>query len=64
MPISESARAFRKSERHPGNAGIIRHLGHADLTDRVGNGLALRDQNVNLPQLRDNLFRLVSLSSA
>src|SRR5947209_2902623 len=40
---------------------IIRHLGHPDLTDRIGNALALRDQNIDLPQLRNDLFRLVPL---
>ena len=29
--------------------------------DRFGQALALRGENINLPQLRDNLFRLVSL---
>src|SRR4029453_10732442 len=42
---------------------VLRHLGHADRADRVGHALALRGQNLNLPQLRDNLFRLVSLPS-
>src|SRR5262249_659543 len=40
---------------------IIRHLAHADLADCVHHVLALRDQNIDLPQLRDDLFRLVSL---
>src|SRR5207247_2181888 len=40
---------------------IIRHLAHADLADCVHHVLALRDQNIHLPQLRDDLFRLVSL---
>jgi hypothetical protein len=30
---------------------IIRHFGHADLADRIGNTLTLRDQNINLSQL-------------
>src|SRR5512132_2324907 len=37
------------------------HLAHADLADCVHHVLALRDQNIHLPQLRDDLFRLVSL---
>src|SRR5213080_3466206 len=40
---------------------IIRHLGHANLADRVSDILTLRDQNINLSHLRDDLFRLVSL---
>src|SRR5262249_25969533 len=40
---------------------IIRHLAHPDLADCVHHVLALRDQNIDLPQLRDDLFRLVSL---
>src|SRR5215472_6771969 len=40
---------------------IIRHLAHPDLTDCIYHVLALRDQNIDLPQLRDDLFRLVSL---
>src|SRR5262249_32528821 len=40
---------------------IIRHLAHPDLADCIHHGLALRDQNIDLPQLRDDLFRLVSL---
>src|SRR5262249_13228448 len=40
---------------------IIRHLAHADLADCIHHRLALRDQNIDLPQLRDDLFRLVSL---
>src|SRR5262249_52277142 len=34
---------------------------HPDLADRVHHVLALRDQNIDLPQLRNDLFRLVSL---
>src|SRR5262245_19240405 len=40
---------------------IIRHLAHADLADCVHHVLALRGQNIHLPQLRNDLFRLVSL---
>src|SRR5262249_17827219 len=40
---------------------IIRHLAHPDLADCVHHVLALRDQNIDLPQLRNHLFRLVSL---
>src|SRR5215813_14085799 len=40
---------------------IIRHLAHPNLADGVRHGLPLRDQNIDLPQLRDDLFRLVSL---
>src|SRR5262249_39661621 len=40
---------------------IIRHLAHPDLADCIHHVLALRDQNIELPQLRDDLFRLVPL---
>src|SRR5262249_46019451 len=40
---------------------IIRPLAPPDLADCVRHFLALRDQNIDLPQLRDDLFRLVSL---
>src|SRR5262245_5256265 len=40
---------------------IIRHFAHPDLADCVRYGLPLRDQNIDLPQLRNDLFRLVSL---
>src|SRR6202008_4169971 len=40
---------------------IIRHLAHPDLADCIHHVLALRDQNIDLPQLRNDLFRLVSL---
>src|SRR4029077_16667525 len=40
---------------------IIRHLAHPDLADLVHHVLALRDQNIDPPQLRNDLFRLVSL---
>src|SRR5262249_46775927 len=40
---------------------IIRHLPPAVLADCVHHVLAVRDQNIDLPQLRDDLFRLVSL---
>src|ERR1035441_2886488 len=40
---------------------IVRNLAHPDLADCVGNALALRDQDIDLPQLRDNFLRLVPL---
>src|SRR5262245_62277450 len=40
---------------------IISALGYPDLTGRIGNALTLRDQYVNLLQLRGNFFRFVSL---
>src|SRR6266436_8070319 len=40
---------------------IISALGYPDLTGRIGNALTLRDQYVNLLQLRANFFRFVSL---
>jgi hypothetical protein len=38
---------------------IIGVFAHTDLADRVGNILALPDQYIELPLLRDNLFRPV-----
>ena len=40
---------------------IISALGYPDLTGRIGNALTLRDQYVNLLQLRGNFFSFVSL---
>src|SRR5262249_30993435 len=40
---------------------IIRHLAHPHLSYCVPYVLAMRDQNIDLPQLRNDLFRLVSL---
>src|SRR5215468_4796495 len=40
---------------------IIRHLAHPDLADGVHHVLALRDQNIDLPQLGNDLFWFVSL---
>src|SRR5580704_668178 len=40
---------------------VIRHLADTDRADRIGGALPLRGQNINLPQLRDDLFRLVNL---
>src|SRR5438067_1234981 len=40
---------------------VIRHLADTNRTDPLGHALALRGQNINLPQLGDNLLRLVSL---
>src|SRR5262245_14062913 len=37
---------------------VIRHLRHADRQDRIYQQRPLRDQNINLPQLRNDLFRL------
>src|ERR1700719_3162330 len=37
---------------------VIRHLADTDRADSLGRALALRRQNINLPQLRDNLFGL------
>jgi hypothetical protein len=41
---------------------IIGHLGHANRANRVRDRLALRDQYIDLSQLRDDLFRLVAFS--
>jgi pimeloyl-ACP methyl ester carboxylesterase len=40
---------------------LVGHLAHTDLPDRLRHALALRDQNIHLPQLRDDLFGLVAL---
>src|SRR5262245_10563367 len=39
---------------------IVGNLAHTDLPDRLRHALALRDQNIHLPQLRDDLFGLVA----
>ena len=39
---------------------IERHFAHGNLADRVRDLAALAVQNVNLTQLRDDLFRLVA----
>src|SRR5438132_5065263 len=40
---------------------IIGHLAHPDLTDRVGQALALRYQHIDLSQLGNDFLRLVAL---
>lgn len=40
----------------------ICHLGHANRADRIRDGFALRDQDIDLPQFRDDLFEFVMLS--
>ena len=39
---------------------IIADLAHVDLADRLPRGLALRDRHIDVSQLGDDLFRLVS----
>src|SRR5262249_27635752 len=39
---------------------VVSHLAHPDLADRFRYALTLRGQNINLPQLGDDLFRLVA----
>lgn len=41
---------------------VICHIGHADLADRIQHRPTLPVENLHLPQLRHDLFRLVSLS--
>jgi hypothetical protein len=41
---------------------VVGQLRHADLADRISHRRTLRRQDVHLPQLRDDLFRLVSLA--
>jgi hypothetical protein len=45
----------------PPALGQRRYLTHPDLADCIHHVLALRDQNIDLPQLRNDFFRLVSL---
>src|SRR5262249_29776534 len=68
---ADVARSFNVSQATAARCGwlarwhasppIIRYLAHADLADCIHHVLALRDQNIDLTQLRDDLFRLVSL---
>src|SRR5262249_456654 len=39
---------------------VVSHLAHPDRADRFRYALTLRGQNINLPQLGDDLFRLVA----
>src|SRR5262249_28586314 len=39
---------------------VVGHLAHPDRADRFRYALTLRGQNINLPQLGDDLFRLVA----
>jgi hypothetical protein len=41
---------------------VIGLLGNTNLPDRIDPGPSLADKNLNLPQLRDNIFRLVFCS--
>jgi hypothetical protein len=43
------------------NGNIVASSTPQEMADCVHHVLALRDQNIDLPQLRDDLFRLVSL---
>jgi hypothetical protein len=65
---SDADRAPRRHDaRIPGvrtvllTPAIVRDLSHANRADSIGLALSLRYQNVDLPQLRDDLFRIVSL---
>src|SRR5919206_479232 len=40
---------------------VVGHLGDADGADRIGDGVALREQDIDLAQLGDDLLRLASL---
>jgi len=40
---------------------VVRHLRHPDRADRIRYGRSLGSQNNNLPQLQNDLFRLVLL---
>jgi hypothetical protein len=49
---------------HRGSAdtrSYISHLAHAELADRLRSALSLRNQHIDLPKLRYDLLRLVSL---
>jgi hypothetical protein len=49
--LFSSSRSFRLQPTELLTPPIIRHLAHADLADCVHHVLALRDQNIDLPQL-------------
>jgi hypothetical protein len=40
----------------------IARLAHADLADCIHHVLALRDQNIDLPELRDGLYRFLAIT--
>ena len=40
---------------------VVRLLDNTDLSDRINTRRTLTDENLNLPKLRDNLFRLMPL---
>ena len=40
---------------------VVRLLDNTDLSDRIDTRHTLTDENLNLPQFRDNLFRLMPL---
>ena len=58
QPHSGTSRCRKAGAIHTinGGQGLVAHL-----ADRIHPGHALSDKHINLPQLRDNLFRLVSL---
>src|SRR4029453_10672746 len=41
---------------------VVGHLGHADRAHRIGHALPLRDQDIHLAQLGDDLLGLVPLA--
>jgi len=62
--ISSGSPRCKSRERASGVhilTAIKRRRAHANLADRISHAPALRDQHINLPQLRYNLFRLVPL---
>ena len=54
-----AASTDRPSCRHTPWPAIKRHLAHTNLADRIRHRHTLAMQNINLPQLSDNLFWLV-----
>jgi hypothetical protein len=52
-----------KSSSYMGYAGLVRFVRCLHLADGINPLHPLAAQHLNLPQLRDNLFRLVSFDS-
>src|SRR5271155_661736 len=59
-PLADFATALNIQAAELLAPAIIRDLGNADRPHRVRDRLTLRNQHIDLPQLRDDLFRLVT----
>src|SRR5215216_3513298 len=63
-PANREFCSSRRAKRWQGtwaDTTVIRHLADTDRADRLGHALAMRGQNINLPQFGDDLLRLVAL---